>query len=757
MKSTIKTFVTVVFILHSIQADEQQDQAKSRHHQTQPIYIDYSGPCPRIYYSSFRVALNCSALNLANNWSILSINTNNYITELLLAANNFQSNLPYDSINKFDSIKVLDLSGNFLNEKTTDLQLIDCSVNYLNEIYLNGNMFAKFPMFSQSCMNLLRVVRLRNNKNLIDLDDPNVFNNPIVANNLARNMPNLRVLDLSYSNIEFINNNNFTLLSKFPSLTYLNLFANRIKMIYENPFIWTPNLIYFNVDQNELECKINLVWMKYFLIKKPLYSIMPNGTQFNTTYFPVCQSLFTQKNQSIITLEDKFFYTEIYLSTNLKQTDNIEVFSGNSIDLDCQQYSVPQSDLWWTFNDRVLSKTVTPDSPYEFIENFNSSMSSFNKSSTLRIKNVKNELAGVYKCGAYYLNRYIDQFKNIKTINFKLNVKENPNARKSSLSGGVIAGIVLASFFLLLFCMFLIFLLCYCCCYKRGRCCFRKSSSSYSSSTSSSTSSSSSANFFKKSYSTKSSNNNMNGKAAYINEFDENASGFKDINRSKPNYVINTISKGSAANLNSNKASQMYPETSSSWRILPNNSEDSGSHDQNQFASKAYFEQDLPDTYNQYSDTMVYNVQNHHLHSNQQDSYNQNYKPIQVQNHNYYHQEPNDRFDSTVEQNVYTIKHPSNYISTNEAFVNDTNILNQFQSPNDIYLSSVHDMRPHDYETYEENKFVSTSKYARSTRYGNDDESIKHPIEIPISRLSANHYNHEDIKSNSLYKYDSDV
>jgi len=250
----------------------------------------------------------------------------------------------------------------------------------------------------------------------------------------------------------------------------------------------------------------------------------------------------------------------------------------------------------------------------------------------------------------------------------------------------------------------------------------------------------------------------MNGKAAYINEFDENASGFKDIHRSKPNYVINTISKGSAANLNANKANQMYPETSSSWRILPNNSEDSGSNEPNQFSSKTYFDQDLPDTYNQYSDAMVYNVQNNHLHSNQPASFNQHYQPIEVQNHNYYHQEPNEPFDSSIDQNIYTIKHPSNYMSTNEAFVNDMNMLNhQFQSPNEIYLSSVNDMKPHGYDSYEENKFVSTSKYAHSIRYGNNDESIKHPIEIPISRLSANQFNPETMKSNSFYKYDSDV
>lgn len=102
--------------------------------QRTPIYVDATGACPKLFYGAYRVAKNCSGLNLASNYSTLTIDKY-YVTELILSYNNFGTNLPYVEINSYDSLDYLDLSNNQINEFTNDLQMIDCSVNYLKGIY----------------------------------------------------------------------------------------------------------------------------------------------------------------------------------------------------------------------------------------------------------------------------------------------------------------------------------------------------------------------------------------------------------------------------------------------------------------------------------------------------------------------------------------------------------------------------------------------------------------------------------------------
>ena len=101
--------------------------------QRTPIYVDPSGVCPKLFYGAYRVAKNCSALNLAANYTALTTDKY-YVTELILSYNNFGTNLPYVEINSYDSLDYLDLSYNSINEFTNDLSMIDCSANYLKGI-----------------------------------------------------------------------------------------------------------------------------------------------------------------------------------------------------------------------------------------------------------------------------------------------------------------------------------------------------------------------------------------------------------------------------------------------------------------------------------------------------------------------------------------------------------------------------------------------------------------------------------------------
>ena len=732
---------------------QQQQQQQSRHHSAynyqnlqnmQPTYNDTSGLCPKFYYYAYRIVQNCSSLNLASNWPTLAIDQK-FVTELLLLNNMFSNQLPYTQINNYYHLKLLDLSSNSISESTTDLQLIDCNANDLREINLNYNSFSRFPMLGVNCTALLQVLRLRNN-NINTIDDLNVFRNPTDL------MPNLKTLDLAYNKIEALNKNNITLLSRFPSLAYLNLIGNRIKYIQENPFMWTPNLMYLNVDSNQIQCESRLTWFKYFLINRatPIQAISPNGTQLAANYTPTCFSLLTQTDESIIDLSNSAFYSDIYLTTKVKDAANVNAMAGDTIDLDCSQFSVPPSDLWWLFNDRILSKIVTPGSPYQFIENFNSSFSPNNKTSVLRIKNIYDKLGGTYSCQAYYLNKEPNQYKNITSLQFKVNVQPNPNINSGSLSAGAIAGIVIGSILGFLLLCLLLFLCIWCCCYRRGLCCFKNSSAN------SSTSSSSSSNLYNKkrgtfTSSSVSSKYSMSSKEKQMSELEENQSGFKDINRSRPNYVTNTISK--AGSQQNTRNTSMYPDSSGSWLILPNNKTDNLESNLNvspRFNQKSF---------EKYDETLVYNVNNANL--------------------------------SPQHPHIYTIRHPVEYVSTNEAFLNDNNNL---ESNKNVRFNNNIDELNREIENYNvtnnnnnNNTVNFTTKrylpanYQQSmyhnlnegnfnTDHYNNQINIAHEIYLTSSNrpagsnkqyISSNleviSTNPNKIENNSYLKYDSDV
>ena len=125
-----------------------------------PIYIDQSSTCAKIYFSTDRVVENCSALNLAANWTVLNIDIH-YVTELILAKNNFRARLPSKEINQYDSLKLLDLSSNFISEDTTDLQLIDCNINNFKEFILDNNLFSRVPLLNYYCMQRLERLSLK--------------------------------------------------------------------------------------------------------------------------------------------------------------------------------------------------------------------------------------------------------------------------------------------------------------------------------------------------------------------------------------------------------------------------------------------------------------------------------------------------------------------------------------------------------------------------------------------------------------------
>lgn len=290
---------------------------------------------------------------------------------------------------------------------------------------------------------------------------------------------------------------------------------------------------------------VDLLDKEYFLNRNPkILEIFSNGSVSTQLYQPTCYNMLTNMSQSILYSDVSSFYTDIFLSTSIKNP-SISTQTGQTVELDCQQYSIPSSDLWWTFNDRVLSKTASPDSPYEFLENFNQTLNPFNKSSILRIKNIQEKLAGTYMCKAFYFNVDLNQFNNISGLKFQVNVAPGVLINKGVLTEGQIAGIVIGSILGFLLLCLLAFLLVWCCCFRRRLCCFgsRKDNTSTSSSSIIAAKSGVHTNTLNsRKYLTQSSLNSFENSRA-LTEIDETASGFHDLSNSKPNYVVNTISR----------------------------------------------------------------------------------------------------------------------------------------------------------------------------------------------------------------------
>ncbi|RNA31363.1 leucine-rich repeat-containing 24 [Brachionus plicatilis] len=537
IKQMVSVAVLFVILYHCTSAREQsvdllkinRNLKNTKTHINHPYYIDNSSLCPILFYTALKVVKNCSSLNLAGtNLNFLSENTMS-VTELILSNNNFDTSIPYTQINMYATVRTLDLGFNLLTNLNTEIKLINCNQTCIKYLELNHNRFTKIPILSATCANNLIGLNMSHNQLMTNIDqDVDIF--PLMAS--------LQNLDLAYSSIEFLNLNNTSIFAKMPNLVYLNMTGNRIKDIQPNPFLILTHLQYLSFDPSLLQCNSSILWLKHFLQMNPrILGIWPNGSLSTRPYQPFCFNILTNQSQNIITSPNTSFYTGIFLTTSI-DTRDLSVIEGKTLELDCEKYSVPASDLWWTFNDRVLSKSVNGDSPYEFIENFNqlNTPSLFNKTSVLRIKNIEDKLSGVYSCKAFYLNVSLNRFhRNIASIEFRVQV-EASGAQAGSLSGGQIAAIVVGSVVgFLLLCLLLLLCL-WCCCFRRGICCcccprtqdksdnFAKNTPGYSSTTNS-----------------KKHLTDFNSSANGL-EVDDNSSGFHDLSESRPNYVISTIS-----------------------------------------------------------------------------------------------------------------------------------------------------------------------------------------------------------------------
>jgi len=480
---------------------------------------------------------------------------------------------------------------------------------------------------------------------------------------------------------------------------------------------------------------------QFFSTNKQIMQINLNGSYSSSIYSPTCFSNLTLSNQTIISLDDSLFQSAIYLNTTVS-SNILNVVCGNTVELQCSEYSNPTSDLWWTFNERVLSRIVAPEQPYQFIENFNSTSSPLYKTSILRIKNVDPKLAGNYSCKAYYLN-FEPANGMIASISFVVNVLPNPN-QGVSLDSGSIAGIVIGSIVAFLLLCLIVFLVIYCCCYRRCccegcccccYCCFNRPVSSKK----------------KSNYNDYTASNVKTRKV--VSEMEENASGFKDLNKIKPNYVSNTISKSTFTHNNN-----QLDSSSLTWQpTSPTNHE---AH----FNTSGTNNKDAKDLYtNEVLLDLSPASANHQQQNHQPDLLDGlNYDETTVYN-------LNNTQNKRQQFQVYTIKHPIDYGSTyntNEGYIiNDPNEIEQIINHNPFL----------DQQTRHHDDFKTTITtpppaitHQYSHKYSSDDEynrkvaSLTHELmntesfkqkQYIYGAVNDNH----DFNNPSFIKYDSDV
>ena len=522
-------FLVIIFIISSIFTIQKT------YSQQQLVQCPITTPQPIVAYA------NCSFVNaLLIDWK--PIQTQFFVSNLILSSvTNLNLNLAQTlrQVNLIENLRTLDLSSNSLNENLNgnDLMILDCSFSFLKTIIFSYNSFTRIPVLNKTCSHCIESLYMNNNPNLVDFD--RLFNTNTVNFN---NMTALKHLDVSNCMIQIVNGNSQSILMYMPNLVSLNLRNNRIKQIYESPFIWAPNFMYFNMDGNLLDCNYSSLWFKYYLLNtNTSYLQLTNSVPYDlfaynrSSYAPLCSYTLLMMNTTldpaltrikITNLDDNLFYTDVFLSTNLT-TVVYNLNTNDYIDLNCQVYSIPESEITWTLNQRELSRiTNNVGDPYLFFDSIVPTTRSLRlpkgnrvitknatKSSTLRILKINTTYQGVYECRTSYT---IDVIRNLMTKNlfFTLNVK--PLA-ENTLSTGDIVGIVFACIIALLLLLILLALLVYFLCYKRKLCCFKENNN-------------------QKLYKNSSSNSSASKYIGNGNDF--NSGGFQDdIAYTKPNYL----------------------------------------------------------------------------------------------------------------------------------------------------------------------------------------------------------------------------
>ncbi|KAL7676384.1 hypothetical protein ACOME3_002638 [Neoechinorhynchus agilis] len=305
-------------------------------------------------------------------------------------------------------------------------QLVNSTFLNLEVLRLtNGRLADVDPdAFSHFCSSLIQLDLSLNSlvnipsvqcTNEVILEDLNLTGNSIsrVEEWSLKPLYKLKTIDLSNNSLQFISPQGAFVHSKFLQSIYLH--RNYLMTISESAFLPSRRRIdRLTLTYNRLNCDCSLRWLVRFL-----------NSNVNVTDEPLCQNPPSKRHYSSLKLMDPSEFiceplmtgraisgqqVDVKLGSQkvdprarpLSQTgEEILVFDGDRLVLECQVFSNPHSHVWWTFRDRTtIGKTLEDGGgrPTRHTIIPRQSPDGFNVSLSLIIDPVLIEDSGVYKC-----------------------------------------------------------------------------------------------------------------------------------------------------------------------------------------------------------------------------------------------------------------------------------------------------------------------------------------------------------------------
>jgi hypothetical protein len=280
-------------------------------------------------------------------------------------------------------IKILDLSNNRISSIEVLASLSQTTIS-LEELYLNGNQI-----------------------NAITADTSMVFQN-------------LKVLHLSQCNISHVDLGLFNRKS-FPALEYVDLGHNNIQNLKE--FDSQFDLPLINLIGNRLKCDCNLLWYKRDVeANKQLEALRTKYRPLNGNLDAECFSNHYNRMQNVLDLNDHLFQCRLDFTMNdLGLDDNEQTF-------ECIVAVFPKVNFWWSFGEKVLSKTNEKNPKYSIKNEIHDTKYFFELKSKLSVRDPNSKDNGDYVCHVSYSN----DDTNLFFLNYTDHQKINKNFTDSS-------------------------------------------------------------------------------------------------------------------------------------------------------------------------------------------------------------------------------------------------------------------------------------------------------------------------------------
>lgn len=239
-------------------------------------YLDLSDNLLKdIHDSYFSHLINLETLNiqynLITNLRPAQFEALNKLKVLILSKNRI-STLTSLTFSRLKVLENLDLSENVIEEFDNDifdglnyLKLLDISSNRLNSIpsdFLRGLPNLKKLILSKNKLQTINKLMLPSEFIEFNIKNNTTYN----ASKIFVNHTKLEMIDLSYNNLQILDNESF---SQLPSLLQLNLSYNKIENIHKTSFNGLDSLKIIDLSDNKLK---EVPWQSFK--KLPLLSIL---------------------------------------------------------------------------------------------------------------------------------------------------------------------------------------------------------------------------------------------------------------------------------------------------------------------------------------------------------------------------------------------------------------------------------------------------------------------------------------------------